>query len=80
MKTTGMAKKIDELGRLVIPKEIRNALDIDNGTVELYLDGDKLIVKKWSAHCVFCGGTDNLTQYKGKLVCSDCREEIGSAN
>lgn len=79
MKTTGMAKKIDELGRLVIPKEIRNALDIDNGTVELYLDGDKLIVKKWSAHCVFCGGTEGLIVHKEKLICTDCRREIAGA-
>ena len=78
MKTTGMAKNIDNLGRLVIPKEIRNALDIDNGTVELYIDGDKLIVKKWSAHCVFCGGTEDLTEYKEKLVCASCRNELGA--
>ena len=72
-----MAKKIDELGRLVIPKEIRTALDIDNGTVELYIDGDALIVKKWNAHCVFCGGTDDLSEYKEKLICSECRRDIG---
>lgn len=80
MKTTGMIKKIDELGRLVIPKEIRNALDIDNGTVQFYMDGDALIVKKWNAHCVFCGGTDGLIEYKDKLICESCRNEIGSAN
>ena len=79
MKTTGMVKKIDELGRLVIPKEIRNALDIDNGTVQFYMDGDSLIVKKWNAHCVFCGGTDGLIEYKEKLICDNCRKEIYSA-
>ena len=79
MKTTGMVKKIDELGRLVIPKEIRTALDIDNGTVQFYMDGDALIVKKWNAHCVFCGGTDGLIEYKEKLICDNCRKEIYSA-
>ena len=79
MKATGIVRRIDDLGRVVIPKEIRNALDIDNGTVELYVDGDKLIVKKWSAHCVFCGGTDDLAEYKEKLICSACRKDIGNA-
>ena len=79
MKTTGMAKKIDDLGRSVIPKEIRTALDIDNGTVELYMDGDALIVKKWNAHCIFCGSTEDLAEYKNKLVCAACRGDLGSA-
>lgn len=80
MKTTGMTKKVDDLGRVVIPKEIRTALDIEQGTVELYLDGDSLIIKKWNAHCVFCGGTDGLIEYKDKLVCNDCRKDIAGGN
>lgn len=76
MKTTGMVKKMDDLGRLVIPKEIRNALGIEKESVEFYVDGDALIVKKWVAHCVFCGETENLIEYKEKLVCASCRKEL----
>ena len=76
MKTTGMLKRMDELGRLVIPKEIRNALGIDKEMVEFYVEGDALIVKKWTAHCVFCGETDDLIEYKEKLVCASCRKEL----
>ena len=76
MKTTGMVKAIDGLGRLVIPKEIRLALGIDKENVEFYMDGDKLIVKKWNPHCIFCGGTDELVEYKEKLICSTCRKDL----
>ena len=76
MKTTGMVKKIDQLGRLVIPKEIRNALDIDNANVEFFMDGDQMIVRKWNAHCTFCGGTENLVEFKEKLICSACRKAL----
>jgi len=79
MKSTGMVKKIDDLGRLVIPKEIRNALGIDKENVEFFMDGDKLIVQKWTAHCIFCGSTDDLVEYKEKLICSTCRSEIHNA-
>ena len=79
MKTTGMVKRVDDLGRLVIPKEIRLALGIDKENVEFYMDGDKLIVKKWNAHCVFCGGTDELAEYKEKFICSACRKELHNA-
>ena len=80
MKNTGMVKKIDELGRLVIPKEIRIALGIDKENVEFFMDGDKLIVTKWNAHCVFCGGTEDLIEHKEKLICSECRKQIASNN
>ena len=76
MKTTGMVKKIDQLGRLVIPKEIRNALDIDDANVEFFMDGDQLIVRKWNAHCIFCGGTEGLVEFKEKLICSACRKSL----
>ena len=73
-------KKIDELGRLVIPKEIRTALDINNANVEFFMDGDRLVVRKWNPHCVFCGGTERLVEYKEKLICATCRESIGKYN
>lgn len=76
MKTLGIVKKVDELGRLVIPSEIRRSLGIDKENVEFFMDGDKLILTKYTAHCVFCSGTDDLIEYKGKLICSDCRAAI----
>ena len=78
MKQTGMVKKIDELGRLVIPYEIRRTLDIDRANVEFFLDGEKLIICKWKAHCIFCGGTDDLTEYRDRLICQSCRNELGT--
>ncbi len=78
MKTLGIVKKIDELGRLVIPYEIRRSLDIDRENVEFFLDGDKLVLAKWNAHCIFCGGTDDLVELKDKLVCADCRAALAS--
>ena len=79
MKTTGMIKQMDDLGRLVIPKEIRTTLGIDKEFVEFYIDGDALIVKKWTSHCVFCGETEGLIEYKDKLVCSNCRRDIAGS-
>lgn len=78
MKHTGMVKKIDDLGRLVIPKDIRLALGIDKENVEFFMDGDKLIVTKWNAHCIFCGGTEELIEHKEKLICSACRNELSA--
>lgn len=78
MKSLGIVKKIDELGRLVIPYEIRRSLDIDRESVEFFIDGDKLVLTKWNAHCVFCGGTDDLVELKDKLVCASCRAELAS--
>lgn len=76
MKTLGIVKRIDELGRLVIPYEIRRSLDIDKDNVEFFLDGDKLIITKWNAHCLFCGSTEELSEFKDKHVCRACREAI----
>ena len=76
MKYTGMVKKIDELGRLVIPYEIRRSLGIDRESVEFFLDEDRIIIKKWAAHCIFCGGTEELIEHKGKLICCSCKNEL----
>lgn len=73
MKDTGVCKTIDDLGRIVIPKEIRKNLGFDiRSSVELYVEGDSLIVKKAKDSCVFCGSEENITEYKGKIICQDC--------
>lgn len=77
MKSTGIIRNIDELGRIVVPKEIRKQLDINNNDpVEIYVDGDKIILKKHLPACYFCGNTAYLNDFKGKKICNDCIEEI----
>ncbi len=73
MKSTGIIRKIDELGRIVLPIEIRNAMDIKNrDSIEIYVEEDKIILKKYQPACLFCGNPDNVTLFKGKLICAEC--------
>ena len=77
MKSTGIVRKVDELGRVVIPIEIRNKFDIaEKDPIEIYVDGSSIILKKYEPNCVFCGNTKNLMTYKDKLVCSKCAQKI----
>ena len=77
MKSTGIVRKIDGLGRLVLPIELRRTFNIDeNGAVEIYTDDDMIILKKFQRSCLFCGESDNLVDYKGKNVCASCLEEL----
>lgn len=77
MKSIGIVRKIDELGRIVLPIELRNKMDINTkDSVEIFVDNDKIILKKYQPCCVFCGNADNVTMFKGKLVCRYCIEEM----
>jgi len=77
MKSTGIIRKIDELGRFVIPMEMRNKLDISNSdSLEIYVEGTSIILKKYQPDCVFCGSSKNVTPYKGKNVCEKCLNEM----
>lgn len=77
MKSTGIIRKVDELGRIVIPIEIRNKFDIsEKDPIEIYVDGSSIILKKYEPNCVFCGNTKNLVAYKDKLICSKCAQQI----
>ena len=77
MKSTGIIRKIDELGRFVIPMEMRNKLDISNSdSLEIYVEGTSIILKKYQPDCVFCGSSKNITQYKDKNVCEKCINEL----
>ena len=81
MKSTGIVRKVDELGRVVIPIEIRNKFDIaEKDPIEIYVDGSSIILKKNEPNCNFCGNSKNLTTYKDKLICSKCAERIGELN
>lgn len=77
MKSTGIVRHIDELGRIVVPKELRRKLGIANtDPVEIYCEDDKIILKKYDPVCHFCGSTQSLTQFKEKNICSSCINEL----
>ena len=77
MKSTGIVRKVDELGRIVLPIELRRTLDIvEKDAIEIYVDGASIILKKYEPTCVFCGNADNVKLVKGKYVCADCLEEM----
>lgn len=79
-KSTGVMRKVDQLGRVVIPKELRTVLDIEDNKdlLEIYVEGDKIILKKFTAGCSFCGKEAKLTIFKDKTICTDCINELKS--
>jgi transcriptional pleiotropic regulator of transition state genes len=73
MKSTGIIRKVDELGRIVLPIELRRTLDIaERDELEIYMEGDQIILQKYEPACLFCGSSAGLTQYRGKNVCREC--------
>ena len=77
MKSTGIVRKVDELGRIVIPIELRRTLDIaEKDSLEIFVDGERIILAKHEDSCVFCGKAKNLTVYRGKNICESCLEEL----
>ena len=79
MKSTGIVRRVDELGRVVIPIEIRNKFEIaEKDPIEIYVEGSSIILKKFEQNCIFCGSTKDLVEYKDRLVCSKCAENINN--
>ena len=77
MKSTGIVRKVDELGRIVLPIELRRTLDIaERDELEIYLDDDKVILKKYEPSCIFCGSSCGLVTYHGRNVCMECIENM----
>lgn len=77
MKATGIVRKIDELGRIVLPIEIRRTLDIaERDAVEIFMEKDRIILQKYSESCIFCGSSQNLTTYQDKQLCQSCVRKI----
>ena len=77
MKETGIVRKVDELGRIVLPIELRRTLDISvKDAIEIYVDGDSIILKKYAPSCVFCAGTKSVTKYKDKNICESCMQAL----
>ncbi len=78
MKTTGIVRKVDELGRVVLPIELRRSMNIDvRDSLEIYVDGDSIILKKYEPACIFCGSANDVKEYMGKNVCVTCAKKIG---
>lgn len=81
MKSTGIVRKVDNLGRIVLPVELRRTLGIDiHSDVEIYVDGDQVILKKYLPCCIFCGSKEELATYDDKYVCRSCRTSWASCN
>lgn len=77
VKSTGIVRKVDELGRIVIPIELRRTLDIGiKDSLEIYVQDDQIILKKYSPACAFCANATGITVYKGKNVCSECINDL----
>jgi len=77
MKATGIVRKIDELGRVVLPIELRRTMNLDvRDPVEIFLDGDSIVLRKYEAACLFCGGTHNLISFRGKQICGECLRQL----
>ena len=77
MKSTGIVRKVDELGRIVLPIELRRTLDIaEKDSLEIYVDEDSIVLRKYEPACIFCGNAKNIVDYKGKNICSACVKEL----
>lgn len=78
MKATGIVKKIDDLGRVFLPIELRRTLNIDiKDPVQIFVEGDLIILKKYEPACVFCGEANDVENFRGKNVCKSCAKELG---
>ncbi|MBQ6513735.1 MAG: AbrB/MazE/SpoVT family DNA-binding domain-containing protein [Clostridia bacterium] len=79
MKTTGMIRQLDALGRVVLPIELRRTLDINTrDMLEILVEGNSIILRKYEPNCLFCGSSSGLTPYKDKQICKRCLSEIKS--
>ena len=77
MKSTGIVRKIDELGRIVLPMELRKTLNIQiKDPIEIYVEGDSVVLKKYEPTCIFCGDVTNVTSFKDKNICEQCKKQL----
>ena len=73
MKSTGVVRRVDELGRIVLPIEIRKILDINKkDAIEIFTDDNKIILNKYEPSCIFCNSADDIVYYNGRRVCAAC--------
>ncbi|MCW6059748.1 AbrB/MazE/SpoVT family DNA-binding domain-containing protein [Clostridium sporogenes] len=78
MKSIGVVRKMDQLGRIVIPMELRRILNIaEKDALEIYTEGEQIILKKYEPCCIFCGEAKEVINFKGKNICKSCLKELG---
>lgn len=77
MKSTGIIRKVDDLGRIVLPIELRRTLDIaERDELEIFMENDRIILQKFEPACIFCASTRGLLSYEGKNVCQKCIKKL----
>lgn len=77
MKSTGIVRPVDSLGRIVLPIELRRMMNIEcKDSIEIFVDGQYIMLKKYQPSCVFCDSMDDIHSYKGKNVCSECIQKL----
>ena len=77
MKSLGIVRKVDELGRIVLPIELRRKFDIEvKDSLEIYTEGDSIILKKYEPACIFCGDATSVVNYNGKIICPECIKKL----
>ena len=77
MKSTGIVRKVDELGRIMLPIELRRTLDIaEKDCLEIYMDGESIVLKKYQPACIFCDEADGITVFHGKNICAGCMKAL----
>jgi transcriptional pleiotropic regulator of transition state genes len=73
VKSTGIVRRVDELGRVVLPIELRRTLHIqDRDEIEIYVEGERIILRKYEPSCIFCGSASSVVTFRGKKVCKHC--------
>ena len=77
MKSTGIVRKVDELGRIVLPAELRKQFDIAiKDPLEIFTDGDRIIFQKYQPSCIFCNSAEDIHYFADKRVCKECLEKL----
>ena len=77
MKATGMVRKVDDLGRVVIPKELRQVLNIElRDPMEIFVNGEQIIFQKYQPACIFCESADQITVFRGRNICAGCLRKL----
>lgn len=79
MKSTGIVRKVDELGRIVLPSELRKVLNINvKDSVEIYVSGELIVLKKFVPACIFCDNAEDVISYKDKNICKSCLQKLAN--
>ena len=80
MKATGNLRRVDEMGRVVIPKKLRDSLNLQSeDSIEIFVEEDKIVLQKYEPGCLFCDSTENTIEYMGKQICLDCLKEMDNS-